>query len=125
MYLYLGSDISVPVNEIIGIFDIEKVTVQKYMNDYLSGTKGYETLYVDSVGNTIAKGDSKNATSGNDVYLSIDMELQKATYILLEQEIAGILYSKIAGISGGVQRLRRRIPHLIPLSRSSIPSSTV
>ena len=36
MYLHLGNDISVPVNEIIGIFDIEKVTVQKYMNDYLS-----------------------------------------------------------------------------------------
>lgn len=36
MYLHLGNDISVPVNEIVGIFDIEKVTVQKYMNDYLS-----------------------------------------------------------------------------------------
>ncbi len=36
MYLHLGSDISVLVSEIIGIFDIEKVTVQKYMNEYLS-----------------------------------------------------------------------------------------
>ena len=36
MYLHLGNDISVPVKEIVGIFDIEKVTVQKYMNDYLS-----------------------------------------------------------------------------------------
>ena len=36
MYLHLGSDISVNVNEIIGIFDIEKVTVQSYMNEYLS-----------------------------------------------------------------------------------------
>ena len=36
MYLHLGSDVSVNVNEIIGIFDIEKVTVQKYMNEYLS-----------------------------------------------------------------------------------------
>lgn len=36
MYLHLGSDVSVNVNEIIGIFDIEKVTVQSYMNDYLS-----------------------------------------------------------------------------------------
>lgn len=36
MYLHLGSDVSVHIGEIIGIFDIEKVTVQKYMNDYLS-----------------------------------------------------------------------------------------
>ncbi|MBO6231876.1 MAG: DUF370 domain-containing protein [Ruminiclostridium sp.] len=36
MYLHLGSDISVHIDDIIGIFDIEKVTVQKYMNDYLS-----------------------------------------------------------------------------------------
>ena len=36
MYLHLGSDISVQTSEIIGIFDIEKVTVDKYMNEYLS-----------------------------------------------------------------------------------------
>lgn len=35
-YLYLGSDVSVHTSDIIGIFDIEKVTVEKYMNDYLS-----------------------------------------------------------------------------------------
>ena len=68
------------------------------MNDYLSGNKGYETIYVDSVGNTIAEGEYKASESGNDVYLSIDMDLQKAAYILLEQEIAGILYSKIENI---------------------------
>ena len=36
MYLHLGSDVSVHVDDIIGIFDIEKVTVEKYMNEYLS-----------------------------------------------------------------------------------------
>ena len=36
MYLHLGSDVSVNMNEIVGIFDIEKVTVQSYMNEYLS-----------------------------------------------------------------------------------------
>ncbi len=83
-------DDSIETTDVIG-----KSGIEKYMNDYLSGTKGYETLYVDSVGNTIAEGDSRAAVSGNDVYLSIDYDLQKATYILLEQEIAGILYSKI------------------------------
>ena len=36
MYLHLGSDVSVNINDIVGIFDIEKVTVQSYMNEYLS-----------------------------------------------------------------------------------------
>ncbi|WP_051524779.1 penicillin-binding transpeptidase domain-containing protein [Pseudobutyrivibrio sp. MD2005] len=86
-------DDSIETSDVVG-----KSGIEKYMNDYLTGTKGYETLYVDSVGNTIAEGDYKAAESGNDVYLSIDMDLQKAAYILLEQEIAGILYSKIQNI---------------------------
>ncbi|QFJ55603.1 penicillin-binding transpeptidase domain-containing protein [Pseudobutyrivibrio xylanivorans] len=88
-----ATDDTVDTNDVVG-----KSGIEKYMNDYLSGTKGHETLYVDSVGNTIAKGDYLAAVSGNDVYLSIDMDLQKAAYILLEQEIAGILYSKISNI---------------------------
>ena len=88
-----ASDDSVETTDVVG-----KSGIEKYMNDYLSGTKGYETIYVDSVGNTIAEGEYKASESGNDVYLSIDMDLQKAAYILLEQEIAGILYSKIQNI---------------------------
>ncbi|SDH43366.1 penicillin-binding protein 2 [Pseudobutyrivibrio sp. 49] len=88
-----AKDDSVEATDIVG-----KSGIEKYMDDYLSGTKGAETLFVDSVGNTIAEGDYTPAVSGNDVYLSIDMDLQKATYTLLEQEIAGILYSKIANI---------------------------
>ncbi|MBO6129010.1 MAG: peptidoglycan glycosyltransferase [Pseudobutyrivibrio sp.] len=87
------TDDTVETTDVVG-----KSGIEKYMNDYLAGTKGYETIYVDSVGNTIAEGEYKAAVSGNDVYLSIDMELQKAAYILLEQEIAGILYSKIQNI---------------------------
>ncbi len=74
---------------------VGKAGIEKYMNDQLSGTKGHQTLYVDSMGNTIKTGEVVEAVSGNDVYLSIDADLQKAAYILLEQEIAGILYSKI------------------------------
>ncbi|MBR1622556.1 MAG: peptidoglycan glycosyltransferase, partial [Pseudobutyrivibrio sp.] len=88
-----ATDDTVETTDVIG-----KSGIEKYMNDYLAGTKGYETIYVDSVGNTIAEGEYQAATSGNDVYLSIDMDLQKAAYILLEQEIAGILYSKIQNI---------------------------
>lgn len=36
MYLYLGNDVTVLEKDIIGIFDIEKTTVEKSVNDYLS-----------------------------------------------------------------------------------------
>ena len=36
MYLYLGSDVVVDEKEVLGIFDIEKVTVDRYMKDYLN-----------------------------------------------------------------------------------------
>lgn len=45
MYLHLGSDVSVNVNEIVGIFDIEKVTVQSYMNEYLSYCQNNSKIY--------------------------------------------------------------------------------
>lgn len=77
---------------------IGKVGIEKYMNSYLTGKKGTETIYVDSLGNPISVSKKVEATPGNDVYLSIDKDLQISAYHLLEQEIAGILSSKIANI---------------------------
>lgn len=37
----------------------------------------------------------KDSTEGNDVYMTIDSKLQKATYKLLEKKIASILISEI------------------------------
>ena len=45
MFLHLGSDVSVHISDIIGILDIEKVTVQKYMNDYLSYCQKQGKIY--------------------------------------------------------------------------------
>ncbi len=45
MYLYLGSDVVVDENEILGIFDIEKVTVDRYMKDYLNYWQKKGSIY--------------------------------------------------------------------------------
>ena len=45
MYLHLGSDVSVHVDEIAGIFDIEKVTVDRYMKEYLSYCQKQGKIY--------------------------------------------------------------------------------
>ncbi len=77
---------------------IGKAGIEQYMDSYLRGTKGSETVYVDNVGNPLQVIDHQDAVSGNDVYLSIDKDLQAAVYNLLEQKIAGIVYSKIQNI---------------------------
>lgn len=74
---------------------IGKSGIEQYMDKYLRGTKGEQTVYVDSVGNLIETTDLKEPLSGNDVYLSIDANLQAKTYKLLEKEIAGIMLEHI------------------------------
>jgi penicillin-binding protein 2 len=84
------NDSTVDNNDIVGKAGIEKV-----MNSYLKGEKGSDTLYVDSSGKIIKKTDHKNAKTGDDIYLSIDKDLQENTYNLLEKELAGILVSHL------------------------------
>ncbi len=77
---------------------IGKSGIEQSMEMTLQGTKGYQKFYVDSVGRVTEVIESKESQSGNDVYLSIDSDLQKVVYDLLEQEIAGIVYSKVENI---------------------------
>ena len=78
------------LNDIVG-----KSGIEQYMELELQGTKGYEKMYVDSVGRVIEVSDQKEPVPGNDVYLTIDKDLQIAAYHILEQKLAGILISKI------------------------------
>lgn len=45
MFVYLGSDVVVEDSEIIGIFDIERVTVDRYMKDYLNAVQKKGMVY--------------------------------------------------------------------------------
>ena len=78
------------LNDLVG-----KSGIEQYMELELQGTKGYEKMYVDSVGRVIEVSDQKEPVPGNDVYLTIDKELQITAYHILEQKLAGILISKI------------------------------
>lgn len=74
---------------------VGKAGIESYMESYLQGTKGSETVYVNNLGKVIETSDRVEPSAGNDLYLTIDKDLQKAVYNLLEQKIAGILVSKI------------------------------
>ncbi|MDD6381054.1 MAG: penicillin-binding transpeptidase domain-containing protein [Lachnospiraceae bacterium] len=87
------ADDTVTMNDQVGKTGIEKV-----MESTLAGKKGYRKIYATAAGKPISVTSEKAATAGNNVYLSIDKDLQEKTYKLLEKEIAGILNSKIANI---------------------------
>lgn len=86
-------DKSYSLTDVVGKSGIEQV-----MDKELQGEKGYEKISVDNLGKVVDVIKRKEPTAGNDVYLSIDADLTKAVYDLLEQEIAGIVYSKIENI---------------------------
>ncbi len=77
-------------NDVVG-----KSGIEKSMETILQGTKGYETVCVDNMGKVISILDRQEALAGNDVYLTIDRNLQIACYHILEQHMAGILVDKI------------------------------
>lgn len=74
---------------------IGKAGIESYMESYLQGTKGSEIVYVNNLGKVIETSDRIEPSAGNDLYLTIDKDLQKAVYNLLEQKIAGILVAQI------------------------------
>lgn len=90
-----NADVDKKEDEYISSDVVGKSGIEQYMEDYLQGTKGYQKMFVDSTGNILEITKEKESQAGNDVYLSLDANLQKAAYNILEQKLAGILYSKI------------------------------
>lgn len=81
------------MNDMVG-----KAGIEQTMETYLAGTKGRELIYVNNLGKVIESKKTVTPLAGNDVYLTIDKDLQIATYNILEQYLAGILVSKIQNI---------------------------
>ncbi len=79
---------------------IGKAGIEQYMETTLKGTDGSEQVTVDSVGRvqSINEDSRVDPVQGNDVYLTIDSELQEAVYQILEQRIAGIVVDNIQNI---------------------------
>lgn len=74
---------------------VGKTGVEKEYETTLHGARGSEKLTVNQSGRVLSVSDVVAASSGNDLYLTIDSDLQKACYDMLEKELASILLSKI------------------------------
>ena len=79
------------VTDIVGRIGIEEALEQE-----LQGKKGVQNLYVDSRGRILKEDENgTEPVAGNDVYLTIDADLQKGIYYLLERQLAGILTERL------------------------------
>ncbi len=81
------------INDTVG-----KSGIEASMEMELQGRKGSEIVYVDNLGKVIETSDRIEPMAGNDVTLTLDTELQKACYHILESKLAGILLNKIENI---------------------------
>lgn len=77
-------------NDIVG-----KAGIEQAMESELHGRNGREHFYVDSMGRVTEVLETTAASTGDSIYLTVDADLQKAVYDLLEQKLAGILLANI------------------------------
>lgn len=73
-------------NDVIG-----KAGIEKSMESVLSGTKGEKTVYVDTVGRITEVLEEEDPKAGDDVYLTIDITLQKQIYNAIEDQLVSII----------------------------------
>ena len=78
------------LNDVVGRSGIEQS-----MELELQGDKGFSRMYVDNMGRPREIIENEEAQAGNDVYLTIDRDLQVAIYHLIEQQLAGILVKNL------------------------------
>ena len=87
---YSSDDVVYLSGDIVG-----KTGIEATFDQYLKGTRGTETVFVDSKGSVLEVVDSSRSGSGNDLYLTLDTNLQTGFYEILEREIAGLLVARI------------------------------
>ena len=77
-------------NDVVG-----KTGIEKTMETTLQGKKGREKVLVDNLGKVIREVSSTESAPGSDVYLTIDLKLQKYAYNILERRLAGIVLAHL------------------------------
>ncbi|MBO5564092.1 MAG: penicillin-binding protein [Lachnospiraceae bacterium] len=86
-------DPSYAAGDIVG-----KSGIESSMELQLQGKKGKKQVYVDNLGRVLEETLLSEPHAGNDVYLTIDKNLQIAAYDLLEKYLSRILLEKIEDI---------------------------
>lgn len=113
-------DSSYTATDVVG-----KAGIEAAYETTLAGTKGKETMLVDSVGRVLEVTSQKEATAGEDVYLTIDVELQKKIYTLLERRLAEVLVSRIVNSDATVGPNKNLVIPIKDVYAALINNSTI
>jgi len=74
-----------------GMTHVGKIGIERFYQNLLSGSPGYEKLETNANNEIIRVLEKKPAFRGNDVYLTIDMELQNYSYELLKGKKGSVI----------------------------------
>ena len=74
---------------------VGKLGIEKSYESYLSGVDGVSTIVINESGQVVSKTVTTEPIAGNDLYLTLDSELQICGYNILKRNIAAILLKAI------------------------------
>ena len=72
---------------------VGKAGLEQYYEKELQGVDGKKTVYVNNLGKVLKEDSQVDPQTGDDIYLTLKTDWQKAGYQLLEQYVAGIVWS--------------------------------
>ncbi|MCD7998074.1 MAG: penicillin-binding protein [Clostridiales bacterium] len=98
------------LNDIVG-----RTGIEASMEPILQGRKGYQKIHVDNVGHIVEVMSSTEAQTGSDVYLTLDKELQKGIYDLIERRLADVVISKLENLPESVNENKSGTSRIIPI----------
>ena len=94
---------------------VGKAGIESSLESELQGRKGSMTVYLDSLGKILETVGVTSPRAGNDVYLTIDRDLQVAVYDILEKKLADILLARIENIKEYTPKPNENSSIVIPI----------
>ena len=91
---------------------VGKSGLEQHFEKELQGEKGSQTVYVDNMGKVVDEEAEVNPEAGSNIQLTINRDLQKTAYDILESYIAAIVYQNMVDAkevdneSGGSDEIR-------------------
>ncbi len=120
--VYPDGDPVYNVTDVVGKTGIEKLEERD-----LNGKDGEMIVEVDSVGRRMNTLEAKEPVSGKNIFLTLDSQLQQASYNILEDTLTGIIKSKINYTSKNSVSIKQLFASMVngnTISVSKICSST-
>lgn len=90
----LDADHQYSANDIVG-----KLGLEQSYESQLRGQDGRQKMYVDNMGKVIEVIENTDTVAGNDIYLTIDSDLQKYCYNALEKELSYIILTNLKNVT--------------------------